>query len=76
MEDGRLCIIMVAIYCYLERDNNTVSKFYVYNFSFFEISPYLLTHFSPILPPLKRQKTFGFLKISRSIEMEHWPKMV
>ena len=37
-----------------------------------------LTHFSPMFyfyTPWKRQKTFGFLRFPRGIEMEHWGKM-
>ena len=37
----------------------------------------ILTHFNQMLhfyTPGKRQKTFGFLTLSRGIEMENWVK--
>lgn len=38
MKYVRLCIIILALYCYFERENYKVLKFHVYNSSYFEIS--------------------------------------
>ena len=52
------------------------SKRYIYDRFLFSVV--YLTHFQPIsnfYRPRKYQKTGGFLKFSRGIEVEHWLKM-